>query len=129
MQAVNEGVYDWNIATGEIYYSPRVRDVVGLTPEQLGNLTDWLDRIHPEDLPAYKQAYVALLKGEVDRFTCEYRYRHPDGKWHWARQHGVALRDHSGRAYRVAGSTGDVTVEKDLARQRDVFLSGTQRGA
>ena len=38
MQAVNEGVYDWNIATGEIYYSPRVRDVVELTPEQLGNL-------------------------------------------------------------------------------------------
>ena len=62
------------------------------------------------------------MKGQVDRFTSEYRYRHPDGKWHWARQHGVALRDHSGRAYRVAGSTGDVTVEKDLARQRDVFF-------
>jgi len=29
MQAVNEGVYDWNIATDETYYSPRVRDAVG----------------------------------------------------------------------------------------------------
>ena len=36
MQAVNEGVYDWNIATGEIYYSPSVRNAVGLTPEELG---------------------------------------------------------------------------------------------
>src|SRR6202166_3895767 len=64
MQAVNEGVYDWNIATGEMYYSPRVRDVVGLTPEELGSPKDWLDRIHPDDLPAYKRTIAAHLKGE-----------------------------------------------------------------
>jgi PAS domain S-box-containing protein len=122
MQAVNEGVYDWNIATGEMYYSPRVRDAVGLTPEELGNRKDWLDRIHPDDLPAYKQAFAAHLKGETDRLTCEFRYRHPDGTWHWARQHGLALRDQAGRAFRMAGSTGDITAEKDIARERDIFL-------
>jgi PAS domain S-box-containing protein len=122
MQAVNEGVYDWNIATDEIYYSPRVRDAVGLAPKELGSRTDWLARIHPDDLLAYKQAFAAHLKGETDRLTCEYRYHHPDGTWHWVRQHGLALRDQAGRAYRVAGSTGDVTAEKELARQRDSFL-------
>ena len=121
MQAVNEGVYDWNIATGEMYYSPRVRDAVGLTPEELGNRMDWLDRIHPDDLLAYKHAFAAHLKGETDRLTCEFRYRHPDGTWHWARQHGLALRDQAGRAYRMAGSTGDITAEKNIARERDVF--------
>ena len=114
MQAVNEGVYDWNIATGEIYYSPSVRDAVGLTPEELGSPKDWIDRIHPEDLPAYKRAFAAHLKGTTDRLTCEYRYRHPDGTWHWARQHGLALRDRAGRAYRMAGSTGDITAERRL---------------
>ena len=122
MQAVNEGVYDWNIATDETYYSPRVRDAVGLTPKELGSRTDWLARIHPDDLFAYKRAFAAHLKGETDRLTCEYRYLHPDGTWHWARQHGLALRDQAGRAYRVAGSTGDVTAEKELAKQRDSFL-------
>ena len=122
MQAVNEGIYDWNIATDETYYSPRVRDAVGLTPKELGSRTDWLARIHPDDLFAYKQAFAAHLKGETDRLTCEYRYLHPDGTWHWARQHGLALRDQAGRAYRVAGSTGDVTAEKELAKQRDSFL-------
>jgi PAS domain S-box-containing protein len=121
MQAVNEGVYDWNIATGEMYYSPRVRDAVGLTPEELGSRTDWLDRIHPDDLPAYKHAFAAHLKGETERLTCEFRYRHPDGTWHWARQHGLALRNQAGRAYRMAGSTGDITAEKNFARERDVF--------
>ena len=114
MQAVNEGVYDWNIATGEMYYSPRVRDAVGLTPEELGSPKDWLDRIHPDDLPAYKRTFASHLKGETDRLTCEYRYRHPDGTWHWARQHGLALRDQTGRAYRMAGSTGDITAERRL---------------
>ena len=114
MRAVNEGVYDWNIATGEIYYSPSVRNAVGLTPEELGSRTDWLDRIHPDDVTAYKQTVAAHLKGETDRLTCEYRYRHPDGTWHWARQHGLALRDRAGRAYRMAGSTGDITAEKRL---------------
>ena len=114
MQAVNEGVYDWNIATGEIYYSPSVLDAVGLAPEELGSPKDWIDRIHPDDLPAYKHAFAAHLKGTTDRLTCEYRYRHPDGTWHWARQHGLALRDRAGRAYRMAGSTGDITAERRL---------------
>jgi PAS domain S-box-containing protein len=126
MQAVNEGVYDWNIATGEIYYSPSVRNALGFTPEELGSRMDWLDRIHPDDLAAYKQAVAGHLKGETDRLTCEYRYRHPDGTWHWARQHGLALRDRTGRAYRMAGSTGDITVERRLLselRQRTADLT------
>jgi PAS domain S-box-containing protein len=122
MLAINEGVYDWNIETGEIYYSPRVRDALGLTPEQLRSRADWLDRIHPDDLPAYKEAFAEHLKGKTDRFICEYRYLYPDGTWHWARQHGIALRDQAGRAYRMAGSTGDITIEKNLASQRDAFL-------
>jgi PAS domain S-box-containing protein len=122
MQAINEAVYDWNIETGDIYYSPRVRDAVGLTPGQLRSRADWLDRIHPDDLPAYKAAFAEHLKGKTDRFLCDYRYLHPDGTWHWARQHGIALRDQAGRAYRMAGSTGDITIEKNLASQRDAFL-------
>ena len=122
MQAVNEGVYDWNVATDEIYYSPSVYNALGLKPEVLRNRTDWLDRIHPDDLTTFKQAVTAHLKGQTDRLTCEYRYRHPDGTWHWARQHGLALRDRSGRAYRMAGSTGDITLEKDLAQQKDTLF-------
>jgi PAS domain S-box-containing protein len=122
MQAVNEGVYDWNIATDEIYYSPSVHNALGLKAEELRSRTDWLDRIHPDDLMGFKQAVTAHLKGETERLTCEYRYRHPDGTWHWARQHGLALRDQSGRAYRMAGSTGDITLEKDLAQQKDTIF-------
>jgi PAS domain S-box-containing protein len=123
MQAVNEGVYDWNLAAGDIYYSPGVGNALGIAQEELRTPQDWLDRIHPDDVAGYRQALVEHFKGATPRLVCEYRYRHPDGGWHWARQHGLARRDAQGRAWRMTGSTGDITAEKaalaDLERAQD----------
>src|SRR5260370_6791077 len=87
MEAVNESIYDWNIRSGEIFFSPRLYAVLGMLPEQLRTPDDWVERIHPADLPYYKEAMRAHFKGESDRFVCEYRYRGGDGSWRWARQH------------------------------------------
>jgi PAS domain S-box-containing protein len=119
MQAINEAVYEWDIATGEMYYSPRLYDLIALTSQELSTRQQWLDRIHPEDMPHHRAAIIAHLKGETERLEVEYRYRHADGSWHWARQHGVASRDETGRACRVSGSTGDITTEKHLAEELD----------
>jgi len=112
MRAINEGVYEWDVATSEMYYSPRVRELVGLQASELRTMTDWTDRIHPDDRQPFKKAILAHFKGETDRLEAEYRYRHADGSWHWARQHGIALKNEAGRAYRVVGSTGDITDRK-----------------
>jgi PAS domain S-box-containing protein len=119
MEAINEAVYEWDIATGKMYYSPRLYDLIALTPQELSTRQQWLDRVHPDDMPHYRAAIVAHLKGETERLEVEYRYRHADGAWHWARQHGVASRDETGRACRVSGSTGDITTEKLLAEELD----------
>jgi PAS domain S-box-containing protein len=119
MEAINEAVYDWDIATGKMYYSPRLYDLIALTPQELSTRQQWLDRVHPDDMPHYRAAIVAHLKGETERLEVEYRYRHADGAWHWARQHGVASRDETGRACRVSGSTGDITTERLLAEELD----------
>ncbi|MDJ0950363.1 MAG: PAS-domain containing protein [Alphaproteobacteria bacterium] len=115
MEAINESVYDWNIDTGEIYYSPRVRTAFGLSPKELSTPDDWFKRIHPDDLQRYKDTHVAHFKGETERFECEYRYRGLEGDWRWARQHGIAFRDEHGHAYRMVGSTGEIT---DLKNQQ-----------
>lgn len=116
MEAINEAVYEWYIDSGEMYYSPRLPQTLGLTPEQLRTRMHWVDRVHPDDLRSYQMALIAHFKGHTPRLECEYRYRHPDGQWHWARQHGVALFDVNRRAYRMAGSISDITAEKALAR-------------
>ena len=51
LRAINEGVYDWDIAGGRTYYSERVVNAVGLTQKELRTAADWHRRIHPEDRP------------------------------------------------------------------------------
>jgi PAS domain S-box-containing protein len=113
LRAVREGIYDWDIVRGTVYYSDRVRAVLGLSPEELGTADDWLRRVHPEDLPRYRAAHVAHFKGQTDHYECDYRYRGKDGAWRWARTHGIAQRDAAGRAIRMIGSTGDITRLKE----------------
>ena len=120
MRAINEGVYEWDVATSEMYYSPRVCELVGLQASELRTMRDWTDRIHPDDREAFKKAILAHFKGKTDRLEAEYRYRHADGSWHWARQHGIALKNEAGRAYRVVGSTGDIT-DRKAAEHGTVF--------
>ena len=107
-RAVNEGIYDWDITTGKIYYSDRVYELLGFTARDYRTVGGWRSRIHPDDLRQFDGRIVAHLKGDTERFECDYRFRTRDGGWRWARQHGIALRDASGRAVRMIGSTGDI---------------------
>ena len=75
MRAINEGVYDWNVAEGTIYYSERVRAATGMTPEVNRTPQDWRARIHPDDLPKYDEALVDHFKRRTERFECDYRFR------------------------------------------------------
>jgi len=115
MQAINEGVYDWDIAGNTIYYSDWVRRALGLSENELRTTSDWRDRIHPEDVARFDAALIEHFKGRIDRFQCEFRYQAADGSWRWARQHGFSLRDARGRAVRMIGSTGDITELKQTA--------------
>lgn len=109
MQAINEGVYDWNIDTNTIFYSDGVRGALGLEPEQLKTPQDWLNRIHNEDKADYNTALVAHFRGNTARFEHEFRYRGNNGDWRWARQYGIARFNENRRAVRMIGATGDVT--------------------
>ena len=112
MQAINEGVYDWDIANNKIYYSDGVRAALGLEPSMLRTAEDWIDRIHAEDIDGWRHALVSHFKRRTTRFEHEFRYRAANGEWRWARQHGIAQLDENGRATRMIGTTGDITTLK-----------------
>jgi PAS domain S-box-containing protein len=126
LRAVNEGLYEWNIAEGTTYYSERVYEAVGLSADDFSTPGDWRSRIHPEDLPRYDAGLVAHFKGKTERFECDYRYRTKDGSWRWARQHGVAVRNQDGRAVRMIGSTGDIT---ELKQAEEALRKSEERYA
>jgi PAS domain S-box-containing protein len=122
---INEGAYDWNIATDRIVFFESVHRALGLPSGTLKTFEDWRARIHPDDFPRFRETTIAHLKGETERFECDYRYRAEDGSWRWARTHGLASRDKRGRAVRMIGATGDITElkerERELAEQRAIL--------
>ena len=113
MGALNESFYEWDIAGDRIFYSENMRRVLGLPEEMLESAKDWSDRIHPDDRADYESTLIAHLKRATKRFKCEYRFEGFDGRWRWARHHGMAVRDETGRAVRMIGSIGDITELKE----------------
>src|SRR5262249_54325952 len=95
LEAVGYGYYDWDVEAGTVSPPPTLGKMLGLSPRKaaaLATSAGWANWIHPDDLPAYRQAVAASFKGETARFEIEYRYRSRDGSWRWARQHGALVR-------------------------------------
>jgi PAS domain S-box-containing protein len=112
LESINENLYDWDIANDTVYYAPGLYKILGLTPKQLRTPQDWADRIHPDDQPLFRYTLAEHLKGNTARFSMELRYRDGKGNWRWARQAGIALRGHDGRAYRMVGAAGEISESK-----------------
>ena len=64
LDSINHCVYDWEILKDKIYYSPRLRAVFGMRDDQMLTPEESTSRLHPDDLPAYRAALVAHLKGD-----------------------------------------------------------------
>jgi diguanylate cyclase (GGDEF)-like protein/PAS domain S-box-containing protein len=111
--AVNDGIWDWDLSTGKVYYSPRWEVLLGL-PEipREGDTAAWFDRVHEEDLSGLQLAIEAHLSGRTSLLQSKHRMRHTDGTWRWMLARGMAVRDATGNPVRMAGSLSDITVAR-----------------
>ncbi|MGI9316567.1 MAG: PAS-domain containing protein, partial [bacterium] len=113
MDGANEGLWDWNMVSDELYVSPNIEELLGLrTVGRKTTLAGWLDRIHPDDIPSQREAERAHVEGKDEFYTCEYRALGHDGIYRWVLDRGLCLKDENGKAYRMAGSLSDVTERK-----------------
>jgi PAS domain S-box-containing protein len=118
-----DGLWDWDPRTGEIYYSPRWKSIIGYEDHEIAHrIEEWEERIHPDDRERVLAANRAHLEGGTPHYECEYRLRHKDGTYRWILARGVALRDASGVAYRAAGSHVDITERKQAEEERARLL-------
>lgn len=118
VRAANDGIWDWNLKTNEIYYSNRWKEMLGCKEDEVGPTpNEWFKRVHPEDYRQIQADLVAHIKGATPHFECEYRIQHSNGTYFWVLSRGLAVRDAKGTAYRMAGSQSDINARK-LAEQR-----------
>lgn len=110
VRGANDGLWDWNVRTGEIYFSPRWKAMLGGEDGDIASTRDeWLRRVHVDDMGRVNAEITAHLEGRTSHFEVEHRMRHQDGTYRWMRSRGLAVRDAGGRAYRMSGSQTDIT--------------------
>ena len=126
----NDGLWDWDISSGEMYLSLRGRQILGLN--QQGPLSnDWLALLHPEDREPARLALVRHLRGDTERLDLSYRVRQPDGRTIWIEAAGRAVRNNDGRVTRMVGMLRDVSeqIEREQRlRQAGVMFDCTSEG-
>lgn len=114
----NNGMWDWNLITNEMYYSPRWKSIIGYQDYELEpHPKEWLDRIHPEDKDLVSEKLHAHVDDLTSHFQAEYRMAHRGGGYIWVLTRGLAVRDEDGNSTRVAGSHEDVTSRKKAEEQ------------
>ena len=109
----NDGLWDWNLLDNLIYFSPRWKSMLGYDDEEIGNRPEeWFDRIHVADRERVQKEIEAHQQGQTPCFESENRVQHKDGTFRWMLSRGLAVRDASGKASRMAGSQTDITEGK-----------------
>jgi diguanylate cyclase (GGDEF)-like protein/PAS domain S-box-containing protein len=112
-QGTNDGLWDWNLRTGEVAYSPRWTAMLGDSGGLRGRSGEWLKRIHPGDVLRVRAKLAAHIKGRTPQFEDEHRMLHRDGSYRFMMCRGFAIRDTRGRARRMAGAQTDVTERRN----------------
>ena len=111
----DDGVWDFDYVRNRVFGSRRCREILGLPPgPEMQSFDEWFASIvlHPDDAPERLAAMQAHLDGKTPAYEGEWRVRHADGRYRWARVRGVCVRDAQGRPLRMAGSVSDVDARK-----------------
>ncbi|MBK6744219.1 MAG: PAS domain S-box protein [Hydrogenophilales bacterium] len=124
----NAGIWDWRIDSGRTYYSPRWKSLLGFSEDELqAHAEEWLKRVHPDDLSRVVGLLNAHMSGNSRFFESEHRLCRKDQAYIWVLERGVALRDESGKPYRMVGALTDISrrkeVESALQRSEEAYRS------
>jgi len=113
VQGANDGLWDWNLVTNEVYWSPRWKAMLGHEDSEIGVTPDeWLDRLHQDDWTRVRQAIAEHIARGKGHYESEHRLRHRDGGYRWVLCRAAAVRNAAGVATRFAGSLTDITDAK-----------------
>jgi PAS domain S-box-containing protein len=120
MEGAGDGVWDWNLRTGEEYFSSRIKAMFGFADHELDDLVDTLDgRTHPDDVPQMLRDRAAHFAGETPIYRNEHRVQCKDGSWKWVLSRGMVIaRDDDGQPLRMVGTHSDITDLKQAEAQQ-----------
>jgi PAS domain S-box-containing protein len=107
------GIWDWNLATNDIYVDPLLKELLGYHDHEIRNhLDDWGRFVHPDDAARVLERAQAHITGETPAYEVEHRMLHRDGSIRWFLARGTVVRAADGSAVSMAGTDTDITDRK-----------------
>ncbi len=112
---MEDGVWDWNLATGEFWLSDRSSTMLGYDVGELKpSFNTMIDLIHPDDLGNMLDIMTDYMVGNIPSYCLQYRLRKKDNSYLWTESRGIsAKREGEDEPYRLCGYHSDVTVRKE----------------
>ncbi|MBV7270354.1 sensor histidine kinase [Winogradskyella luteola] len=119
LQISNVGVWDWNTASNDIFYSEESIQMLGYNGKEFKNKPEeWDKRVHPDDKASYYNIFIQHLNGLKDVYEHEYRILCKDGRYKWILDQGKVIdRDSAGNPIRITGTHTDITSRKKAENQ------------
>jgi diguanylate cyclase (GGDEF)-like protein/PAS domain S-box-containing protein len=113
VRGANDGLWDWNLTTNAVYWSPRWKAMLGYEDAEVSaRPEEWISRVHPEDRDRVHTALAAHIASDSRYFESEHRLLHRNETFRWVLCRGAAVRNGHGTATRLAGSLTDITDTK-----------------
>lgn len=126
VRSANDGMWEWNIETDRMFFSPRWKSMLGWAEGDIGDSRDeWRRRVPQVDLPVVEAALRAHLQGQTARFEQQHRLIHKNGESRWILSRGAAIRHASGAPERMVGLDTDVTAIKRIESVLNEIAQGT----
>ena len=119
MDATRDGLWDWDVNTGEAYFSPGYTAMLGYSPDAVvPGFSFWQDRLHPDDREKALLPITDCVENRTRFFEVEFRMKTSSNEWRWILGRGNAVtRDETGRATRMIGTHTDIT-ERKMAEEK-----------
>ena len=119
ISATGIGLWDWEIDTGKVIYSPEWEAIAGYEPGELPQTVDsWVNLVIPEDMPNFDRNVDEHVAGKTPYYVAEFRMKKKDGTIVWAQDKGVVTERHNdGRPKRIVGVIQDVTALKETEKE------------
>ncbi|MEM9451207.1 MAG: EAL domain-containing protein [Cyanobacteria bacterium P01_E01_bin.6] len=118
VQGSNDGLWDWDLTTDEIYFSPRWKKMLGYDDHEIRNQpNDWFSRVHEDNFQEMMLSIEHHLLGHHPHWQNEHKIQRKDGSFSWVLCRGTAAWNEDGQPYRFAGSLTDITERKQLEKK------------
>ncbi|NTW06095.1 MAG: response regulator, partial [Peptococcaceae bacterium] len=115
VDGAGDGIWDWNIATGEMLFSKLYMEMLGYEENELpSHVNTWIESVYPEDFPGVNSRLQAYFAGRIPDYEVELRLLCKDGSYKWILCRGTVFeKDKENNPLRMIGIHSDITKRKE----------------